>query len=158
MEFTNNINNLKDFSPDGLRRVCSGRQLFVNAGATAQVLASYDSLVNGSRAATVPELFRLDASPTGCLEQICDGFGAWTNGWARTWIPRPVFFFLARNKTALVGKTVPSLFDWGSNLATAKGWPNLGCKSLLQFAGAVRRSSRPCSPRCRPRSSDCQLQ
>jgi hypothetical protein len=138
MEFTNNINNLKDFSPDGIRaEFASGRQLFVNADATPQVLASYDSLVKTSLG--LP-LFRNYSDWTQAQQD------AWNNseinsGALREWLgtdldTKPCFFFWLGNKTSLVGKTVPSEFDWGYDVSTARGLAKPGLQMFAQFAGS----------------------
>ena len=136
MEFTNNINNLKIFSPDGIKaEFSSGRQLFVNAGATPQVLASYDSVVKTSLG--LP-LFRNYSSWTQAQQDAWNkseiDSGA-LNKWLGTDLDtKACFFFWLGNKTALLGKTVPSEFDWGYNLATAQGLAKPGLQEFTQFA------------------------
>jgi hypothetical protein len=136
MEFTNNINNLKDFSPDGIKaEFASGRQFFVQAGATPNVLASYDSIVKTSLG--LP-LFR---NYNGWTQAQQD---AWNksemdsgalNSWLGTDLDtQPSFFFWLGNKTALLGKTVPSEFDWGYSLSTAQGLAKPGLQQFYQFA------------------------
>lgn len=137
MEFSNNINNLKDFSPDGIKaEFASGRQLFVNAGATPQVLASYDSIVK-----------------TDLGLPLFQNYSGWTQAQQDAWNKSEInsaaldkwlgtnlnseacFFFWLGNKTTLVGKTVPSEFDWGYNLATAQGLAKPGLQKFAQFVG-----------------------
>jgi hypothetical protein len=138
MEFTNNINNLKNFSPDGIKaEFASGRQLFVNAGATAQVLASYDSLVKTSLG--LP-LFRNYSSWTQAQQDTWnksvlnqDALDQWLSTNLNT---KACFFFWLGNKTALVGKTVPSEFDWGNTLATAQGLEKPGLQKFTQLVGS----------------------
>ena len=138
MEFTNNINNLKNFSPDGIRaEFASGRQLFVNAGATPQVLASYDSLVKTNLG--LP-LFR-DYSGWTQAQQDAWNNSEMNSGALDKWLgtdldTKACFFFWLGNKTALVGKTVPSEFDWGYNLETAQGLAKPGLQKFTQFAGS----------------------
>ena len=154
MEFSNNINNLKNFSPDGIKaEFASGRQLFVNAGATPQVLASYDSLVKTNLG------LPLSRNYSGWTQAQQDAWNksVLNSGALDQWLgtnlnTKACFFFWLGNKTTLLGKTVPSEFDWGYDLATAQGLAKPGLQKFAQLAGAVRRSSRPCSPRCRPRS------
>jgi hypothetical protein len=138
MEFTNNINNLKNFSPDGIKaEFASGRQLFVTAGATPQVLASYDTLVKTSLG--LP-LFR-DYSGWTQAQQDTWNKSVMDSGALDNWLGTDLnteacFFFWLGNKTALLGKTVPSEFDWGNDLATAQGLAKPGLQKFAQFAGS----------------------
>jgi hypothetical protein len=138
MEFSNNINNLKNFSPDGIRaEFVSGRQLFVNASATPQVLASYDSIVKTDLA--LP-LFRNYSSWTQAQQD------AWNKSevdsraldqWLGTNLDtKASFFFWLGNKTALLGKTVASQFDWGNDLETAQGLAKPGLQKFTQLANS----------------------
>jgi hypothetical protein len=138
MEFSNNINNLKNFSPDGIRaEFASGRQLFVNASATPQVLASYDGIVKTDLA--LP-LFRNYSSWTQAQQD------AWNKSevdsraldqWLGTNLDtKASFFFWLGNKTALLGKTVASQFDWGNDLETAQGLAKPGLQKFTQLANS----------------------
>jgi hypothetical protein len=136
MEFTNNINNLKDFSPDGIKaEFASGRQLFVKAGATPEVLASYDSIVKTSLG--LP-LFRNYNNWTQAQQDAWNksemDSGALDNWLGTNLDAKACFFFWLGNKTALLGKTVPSEFDWGYDLATAQGLAQPGLQKFVQFA------------------------
>jgi hypothetical protein len=138
MEFSNNINNLKDFSPDGIKaEFASGRQLFVNAGATPQVLASYDSLVKTDLGLPLFQNYSgwTQAQQDAWNKSVMDS-GALDKWLGTNLDTEACFFFWLGNKTALVGKTVPSLFDWGSNLATAQGLAKPGLQKFTQFAGS----------------------
>ncbi len=138
MEFTNNINNLKNFSPDGIKaEFASGRQLFVNAGATPQVLASYDSIVKTNLG------LPLSRNYSGWTQAQQD---AWNKseidaGALDKWLgtnldTKACFFFWLGNKTALMGKTVPSQFDWGYDLASAQRLAKPGLQKFAQLAGS----------------------
>jgi hypothetical protein len=138
MEFTNNINNLKNFSPDGIRaEFASGRRLFVNAGATPQVLASYDTLVKTSLG--LP-LFR-DYSGWTQAQQDTWNKSVMNSAALDQWLgtdlnTKACFFFWLGNKTALMGKTVPSEFDWGYDLATAQGLAKPGLQKFTQLVAS----------------------
>ncbi len=138
MEFTNNINNLKNFSPDGIRaEFTSGRQLFVNAGATSQVLASYDSIVKTDLA--LP-LFRNYDSWTQAQQDAWNKSEV-SSGALDQWLSADLntkagFFFWLGNKTTLVGKSVPSQFDWGNDFATAQGLAKPGLQKFTQLASS----------------------
>src|ERR1700722_19757714 len=138
MEFANNINNLKNFSPDGIKaEFASGRQLFVNAGASPQVLASYDSIVK-----------------TNLALPLSRNYSSWTQAQQDAWNKSEVnsgaldqwlgtdlnakasFFFWLGNKTALLDKTVASQFDWGNDLATAQGLAKPGLQKFTQLASS----------------------
>ncbi len=138
MEFTNNINNLKNFSPDGIKaEFASGRQLFVNAGATPQVLASYDMLVKTSLG--LP-LFRDYSGWTQAQQDTWNKSvmnSAALDQWLGTGLnTKASFFFWLGNKTALLGKTVASQFDWGNDLETAQRLAKPGLQKFAQFAGS----------------------
>jgi hypothetical protein len=132
MEYTNNINNLKDFSPDGIKaEFASGRQLFVQAGATPEVLASYDSIVKTSLG--LP-LFRNYSNWTQAQqdkwnksEMDAGALDKWLGTNPDT---KACFFFWLGNKTAVVGKTAPSEFDWGASLSQAQA---LAAPALQKF-------------------------
>jgi hypothetical protein len=135
MEFTNNINNLKDFSPEGIKaEFASGRQFFVKAGATPQVLASYDSIVKTSLG--LP-LFRNYNGWTQAQKDTWNksemDSGALDNWLGTDLDTKACFFFWLGNKTALLGKTVPSELDW-DNLAIAQGLAKPGLQEFYQFA------------------------
>jgi hypothetical protein len=138
MEFSNNINNLKNFSPDGIKaEFASGRELFVNAGATAQVLASYDSLVKTNLALPLSRDYSswTKAQQDAWNKSVIDS-GA-LNQWLGTNLDtKPCFFFWLGNKTQLLGKTVPSEFDWNYTLATAQGLAKPGLEKFVQLAGS----------------------
>ncbi len=136
MEFTNNINNLKDFSPDGIKaEFASGRQLFVQAGATPQVLASYNSIVKTSLG--LP-LFRNYNGWTQAQKDTWNNSemdsGALDNWLGTDLDTKASFFFWLGNKTALLGKSVPLELDSGSSLATAQGLAKPGLQEFYQFA------------------------
>jgi hypothetical protein len=138
MEFTNNINNLKNFSPDGIKaEFASGRQLFVNAGATAQVLASYDSIVKTDLALPLSRNY----SSWTQAQQDAWNKSEVNSGALDQWLgtnldTKACFFFWLGNKTALVGKTVASQFDWGNTLATAQGLAKPGLQKFTQLASS----------------------
>jgi hypothetical protein len=138
MEFSNNINNLKNFSPDGIKaEFASGRQLFVNAGATPQVLASYDSLVKTDLALPLSRNYSgwTQAQQDAWNKSVIDSSAL--NKWLATNLDtKACFFFWLGNKTTLVGKTVPSEFDWGYDLATAQGLAKPGLQKFAQLAGS----------------------
>ena len=138
MEFSNNINNLKNFSPDGIKaEFASGRQLFVNAGASPQVLASYDSIVK-----------------TNLALPLSRNYSSWTQAQQDAWNKSEVnsgaldqwlgtdlnakasYFFWLGNKTTLLGKTVASQFDWGNDLATAQMLAKPGLQKFTQLASS----------------------
>ena len=136
MEFTNNINNLKDFSPDGIKaEFASGRQLFVTAGATPDVLASYDSIVKTSLG--LP-LFRNYNSWTQAQKDTWNK-SEMDSGALDAWLgtdldTKPAFFFWLGNNTALLGKSVPLELDSGSSLAIAQGLAKPGLQKFYQLA------------------------
>ena len=135
MEFTNNQNYLKNYSPDGLTsELKGGRQLFVNAGATPQVLASYDKVT-----ATTLKLFNYDLSTWTQAQKDEWNKSEMDSGALNDWLgtdmdTKACFFFWLGNQTMLLGKTVPSQFGWGSNLATAQSMAQPGVQKFYQFA------------------------
>jgi hypothetical protein len=134
MEFTNNSDYLRYYSPDGLKsELQNGRQLFVNATATPAVLASYDKLV-----ATSLKLFNFDYSTWTKAQQAewdkseidPNALNAWLGTNMDT---KPAFFFWLGNQAMIVGKTVPSEFGWGYDLATAQSIAKPALQKFVTF-------------------------
>jgi hypothetical protein len=135
MEFTNNENYLRYYSPDGLAsELQGGRLLFVKAGATPQVLASYDKIVEVTIRLFNQQLSTWTQAYKDEWNKSMMDPGA-LNDWLGTNMDtKACFFFWLGNQTMLVGKTVPSEFGWGSNLATAQGLAQPGLQKFTQFA------------------------
>ena len=135
MEFINNLNNLKDFSPDGIKaEFASGRQLFVTAGATPEVLASYDSVIKTSL--SLP-LFRHYSNWTQAQQDTWNK-SAMDSGALNNWLgtnmdTKPCFFFWLGNKAALVGKSVPLQYNFDNDLANAQSLAKPGLEKFVEF-------------------------
>jgi len=135
MEFTNNLNNLKNFSPSTIKgKFASGRQLFVKADATPQVLASYDSIVKTSLSLPI---FR-DYSDWTQAQQDKWNKSEMDSGALDAWLgtnmdTKPCFFFWLGNKAALVGKSVPLQYNYDTDLANAQSLVKPGLDKFVEF-------------------------
>src|SRR5271169_81470 len=101
------------------------------------VLASYDSLVKTNLG--LP-LFR-DYSSWTKAQQDAWNKSEMDSGALDKWLgtdldTRACFFFWLGNRTALLGKTVASQFDWGNDLATAQGLAKPGLQKFTQLASS----------------------
>jgi len=134
MEFTNNVGYLRYYSPDGLAsELKGGRLLFVKAGATPQVLASYDNIVQISLRLfqqQYPTWTKAAQDEWNKSEMDSTALNNWLGTDMDT---KACFFFWLGNQTMLVGKTVPSEFGWGYNLATAQSLAAPGLQKFVTF-------------------------
>jgi len=133
MEFTNNINNLKNFRLTGSRpSLPRGVNCSSTPGLRRRYWQATDSLVKTSpRAATVPELFQLDASPTGYLEQIRDELGRFGPMAGHEPEYQGLLLFLAREQDRTGWAKPFRRSSIGVTLATAQGLEKPGLQSLL---------------------------